>query len=226
MALWNMLSIVVTRLVSHCSGPELDEDAEDDLRALLGRVVEESMSLRCRRIEKEAERRKAVDSARERRDAAKTLVRAVRRWHRSRVNEIRVVQSLCRRWLCKRRVHTLRCQRTRMSLRFRRWRNVWYKMRRERACTLVQAAWRGYKTRCTLREDAERRTRVRKRVEEIVRQYIVRREHSRRARGAVKIQRASRAWRTLERAFIPHGVPRNAASSRALRRCEESAASV
>ena len=174
-----------------------DEDAEDDLRALLGRVVEESMSLRCRRIEKEAERRKAVDSARERRDAAKTLVRAVRRWHRSRVNKIRVVQSLCRRWLCKRRVHTLRCQRTRMSLRFRRWRNVWYKMRRERACTLVQAAWRGYKTRCTLREDAERRTRVRKRVEEIVRQYIVRREHSRRACGAIKIQRAWRAWSTL-----------------------------
>ena len=30
-----------------------DEDAEDDLRALLGRVVEESMSLRCR-VEKEA----------------------------------------------------------------------------------------------------------------------------------------------------------------------------
>ncbi len=171
-----------------------DEDAEDDLRALLGRVVEESMSLRCRRIEKEAERRKAVDSARERRDAAKTLVRAVRRWHRSRVNRIRVVQSLCRRWLCKRRVHTLRCQRTRTSLRFRRWRNVWYEMRRERACTLVQAAWRGYKTRCMLREDTERRNRVRKRVEEIVRQYIVRHEHSRRACGAVKIQRAWRAW--------------------------------
>lgn len=174
-----------------------DEDMhtdEDDLRALLGRVVEESMSLRRRRIEKEDERRKAVDSARERRDAARTLVRSIKRWHRSRVNKIRVVQSLCRRWLCKRRVHTLRIQRMRISRAFRRWRDVWYKMRRERACTLVQAAWRGYKTRCALREDAERRARVRKRVEDIVRQYVVRREHSRRARGAVKIQRAWRAW--------------------------------
>ena len=64
---------------------DADEDTEISLRELLSRAVEDSVALRRRRVEKETERRKIVDTARVRRDAGRTIARSLKRWHTRRM---------------------------------------------------------------------------------------------------------------------------------------------
>ena len=171
-----------------------DEDTEVSLRELLSRAIEESVAVRRRRVEKETERRKIVDTARVRRDAGRTIARSLKRWHTRRMRTICVVQSICRRWLALRRVRAVRDRRERLTRMFWIWRSTLIRARRRRACVRIQSSWRGYATRRALREDKGRRERVKRCVEEIVKRYIQRHERAKRACAAQRIQCAWRAF--------------------------------
>ena len=162
---------------------DADEDTEISLREILSRAVEDSVALRRRRVEKETERRKIIDTARERRDAGRTIARNLKRWHTRRMRKICVVQSVCRRWLALRRVRAVRDRRERLTRMFWVWRSTLVRARRRRACVRIQSSWRGYATRRALREDKGRRERVKRRVEEIVKRYVQRHE---RAKASVR----------------------------------------
>lgn len=181
----------------------VDEESDDDegasLRALLGKAVEETMVRRRQRIERQVARRREVSSARERRDAGRKIARAIRGWHIKRVRKVILVQSACRRWLAGRLVVKIRIRLARAERAMLRWRQTCNVLRQWRASEQVQAAWRGYKTRCLLLKDAERRERVQKRVEAIVTRYLARVE---RAKQTAAAERIKRVWRSYSRARL------------------------
>ena len=210
---------------------DADEDTEISLREILSRAVEDSVALRRRRVEKETERRKIIDTARERRDAGRTIARNLKRWHTRRMRKICVVQSVCRRWLALRRVRAVRDRRERLTRMFWVWCSTLVRARRLRACVRIQSSWRGYATRRSLHEDKVRRERVKRRVEEIVKRYVERHERAKRACAAQQIQRAWRAFirfSTLRRMNIAtlqiQRVWRGARTRKAVRSYRESTA--